>query len=103
MVNICQYLLIYIYIYIYTVLRQSPGSLKATDNMYVDTHSNIMYTLIYIEREMSKASGVHFRTPDPPMGDPEAFRTVWKLIDASGGLYGASDIHKTGLDGKNII
>ena len=52
---------------------------------------------IYIYIYMSKGSGVHSRSLDPPMGDPEAFLTVWTRIDASGGLSGASGIHiKTG-------
>ena len=46
---------------------------------------------------MSKSSGVHFRSPDPSMGGMEAFWNVSISFDTSGGLLGASAIHKTGL------
>ena len=48
------YLYIYIYIYMY-----------------------IFICIYIIYNHMSKASGVYFRSPDPPMGGLGAFWTVW--------------------------
>ena len=46
---------------------------------------------------MSKASGVHLGTLTLLHGGFGPFMMVLASIDASGGLFGPSGIHKTGL------